>query len=164
MPDEKSDKEKKEVKPPVEKKLEEKKPVLPIPVEVNEIVRVWDGTRGEWYNARWAVFTVGEANLFAAIDINSAGTISVASGRAGKRMLITSITLTVSAECDLTLRSSYGAISGVMDFGGSDEPRGMALNLGNFYIELPAGSGFSISVSTEETAIHVGGLVTYVLR
>lgn len=132
-------------------------PEIPEPVRINEKVEVYDPDRGEWFDARWTIFSAGEYNYHAAIDIDAAGAYVIAPGHPGRRMLITSITLTVSEECNI----AFPGISGSMDFGGENEPRGMTLNLGNFYIELPEGSSFSISVSED---VHVGGLVTYVLR
>jgi hypothetical protein len=79
---------------------------------------------------------------------------------AGKKISITNIALTVSGETNITLKSGTTAISGAMDFGGTDEPRGMTQGLGEYPLQTTPGEAFVMSSSL---AVQVSGYVTYYL-
>lgn len=63
---------------------------------------------------------------------------------AGKKIKVTNLVLTVAGEVNLTFESHETAISGAMDFGGTDEPRGMVINFGDSPMETVAGEAFKI--------------------
>lgn len=77
---------------------------------------------------------------------------------AGKKIKITNLMLTVAGEVNLTLESHETAISGAMDFGGTDEPRGMVCNFGDFPLETVVGEAFKI-LSVGD--VQVSGYVNY---
>lgn len=96
--------------------------------------------------------------LNAVINFATAATHSIIAAVSGKKIKITNIMLTVAGETNLTLKSSTTAISGALDFGGTDEPRGMAHHLGDHPLETLTGNAFQI---TSSGAVQVSGYVTY---
>ncbi len=76
----------------------------------------------------------------------------------GKKIKIVNIFFTVFAEVNLTFESHETAISGAMDFGGTNEPRGMVCPLDKFPMETVAGEAFKILAST---AVQVSGYCNY---
>jgi hypothetical protein len=109
---------------------------------------------------------IGEVNvvgrehevLQAAISFAAAANNCIVSPVTGKKIKIVNIMFTVAGEVNLTLRSGTTARSGALDFGGTDEPRGMVHHLGDFPLETASGEGFCILAST---AVQVSGYVTY---
>jgi hypothetical protein len=138
---------------------QETKTERPEPVKINETVQVWSEEDSDFYTARWNIFSVGVDNRVAPIDISAAGTYVIIPSSMGWKIRITSITFTVSDECNITLTSSQGNISGAMDFGGENEPRGMAGALGGGFIDTGIGEQILITVDSD---VHVGGFMTYV--
>lgn len=94
----------------------------------------------------------------AKIDFNTAATHSIITAVAGKKIKIANIMLTVAGETNLTFKTGTTAITGALDFGGTDEPRGMAHNFGDFPLATVAGDAFQI---TSSGAVQVSGYVTY---
>jgi hypothetical protein len=93
----------------------------------------------------------------AVIDFSTAANHTIAAGVAGKEIHITNITLTVAGETNLTFKSGTTAISGAMDFGGTNEPRGISDHLGCCPLKTTAGEAFVI---TSSEAVQVSGYVT----
>jgi hypothetical protein len=93
----------------------------------------------------------------AVIDFATAANHTVVAAVAGKVIHITNITLTVAGETNLTLKSGTTAMSGAMDFGGTDEPRGVSDHLGCCPLKTVAGEAFVI---TSSAAVQVSGYVT----
>lgn len=144
-----------------EEEPEEEEAGIPKRVKLNEMVDVYDEKRTRWYTAKWSLFEAGEDIEYSPISISVAGTYNIVGGIQGRRIIITSITLTVDGECFITLSSSYGNISGAMPFGAAGQPMGMAAGTGAYFIPLQEGAGFNITVSAD---VNVGGFVTYVRR
>ena len=96
--------------------------------------------------------------LQAAISFAAAANNCIVALVAGKKIKIVNIMLTVAGEINLTLRSGTTPLSGALDFGGTDEPRGMVHHFGNFPLETASGESFCILCST---AVQVSGYVTY---
>ena len=100
----------------------------------------------------------GQTVLNKAITFATAATHEIIAAVAGKKIKIANLMLTVSGETNLTLKSNTTAISGPLDFGGTDEPRGMVQNFGNFPLETVAGEAFNI---TSSGAVQLSGYATY---
>lgn len=96
--------------------------------------------------------------LQADIAVAGAGHTEVVALVAGKKIKITNMAFTVDAEANVTFESATTAISGAMDFGGTDEPRGMVQHFGDFPMETVAGEAFQILTVG---AGKVNGYVTY---
>lgn len=76
----------------------------------------------------------------------------------GKTIKIVNIMFTVDDEVNITFESHETAISGAMDFGGADEPRGMVHHFGDHPLEMIVGEAFKISTVG---AGLLNGYVTY---
>lgn len=96
--------------------------------------------------------------LQAVINFAAAANNCVISPVTGKKIKIVNIMLTVAGEINLTLRSGTTGLSGALDFGGTDEPRGVVHHFGDAPLETASGEGFCILCST---AVQVSGYVTY---
>lgn len=106
------------------------------------------------------VFTDDKSKTVLQADISFAAAANncIVSPVTGKKIKLCNIMLTVAGEVNLTLRSGTTALSGALDLGGTDEPRGMVHNFGDFPLETASGEGFCILSST---AVQVSGYVTY---
>lgn len=93
----------------------------------------------------------------AVINFSTTANHTIAAAVAGKEIHITNITFTVGGETNLTFKSDTTAISGAMDFGGTDEPRGISDHLGCCPLKTTAGEAFVI---TSSAAVQVSGYVT----
>jgi hypothetical protein len=93
----------------------------------------------------------------AVINFSTAANHTIAAAVADKEIHITNITFTVGGETNLTFKSDTTAISGAMDFGGTDEPRGISDHLGCCPLKTTAGEAFVI---TSSAAVQVSGYVT----
>lgn len=93
----------------------------------------------------------------AVIDFSTAANHTVAAAVAGQEIHITNLTLTVGGETNLTFKSGTTAMSGAMDFGGTNEPRGISDHLGCCPLKTTAGEAFVI---TSSAAVQVSGYVT----
>ena len=100
------------------------------------------------------------AILKAKIDISTAADIEVIAAVATRKISISSIVFTVAGETNITLKSGATAISGAMDFGGTNEPMGMSHGMGDMPLQTVAGEAFVISNSI---AVQVSGWITYFL-
>jgi hypothetical protein len=98
-----------------------------------------------------------QAITSAKIDFSTAASHTIVAGQAGKKIKISSLMLTVGGETNITLKSGTTAFTGAMDFGGTDEPRGMVDNHGYIPYELGTGEAFVIQSSA---AVQVSGYVT----
>ena len=96
----------------------------------------------------------------AAINLAGAGSQFVVSARSDYTLYIGAIVLTVSGETNITFGFGVHGSSGSMDLGGSDEPRGIVIAMGNS--PAPCGSG-SFTVTSDGADAAVGGFVTYFL-
>ncbi len=96
--------------------------------------------------------------LNAVINISGAGPHTIVTPPSGKKIKITNIMFTVSGDVDVIFYSDTTAISGVMLFGGTDEPRGMVHHFGDFPLETVADKPFKIGGSA---SIDIDGYVTY---
>jgi hypothetical protein len=98
--------------------------------------------------------------LTAKISLTAAGTQTIVSAPGRFLLFIASIVLTVSGETNISFSFGVFGASGSLDLGGSDEPRGIVIALGDS--PAPCGkSGFSITSSG--AAVAVGGFCTYYL-
>jgi hypothetical protein len=96
----------------------------------------------------------------AGISISGAGSQLVISARSDYALYIASIVLTANDETDITFGFGQFGFSGPMSFGGTDEPRGIVIALGNS--PIPCGSG-SFLVTSDGANANVGGFVSYYL-
>lgn len=94
----------------------------------------------------------------AVINIATAATHTIVAAVSGKKISIVALVFTVAGEVNVTLQSNATAISGAMDFGGTDEPRGIAQVNGNYPLQTNTGEAFKMTLSA---AIQVSGYVTY---
>jgi len=93
----------------------------------------------------------------AKIDFADAGDHTVVAGIAGQKIKITSLVWTVGGETNITLLDGATEITGPMDFGGTDEPRGIVITQGFLPYELTEGAAFVINSSL---AVQVSGYVS----
>ena len=93
----------------------------------------------------------------AAIDFATSGDHVIVAGVAGQQIKITSMIFTVGGETNITLMNGATPITGPMDFGGTDEPRGMVHTQGFLPYELDVGAALGINSSN---AVQVSGCVT----
>ncbi|MBA7495949.1 hypothetical protein ES702_06545 [subsurface metagenome] len=96
--------------------------------------------------------------LQAKIDFHTAEAFEIVTAVTDKKIKITNLMLTVAGETNLTFQSDANELSGDMDFGGTDEPRGMVHNFGDHPLETVAGEAFKIKSSI---GVQVSGYVTY---
>ncbi len=93
---------------------------------------------------------------YAEIDFNTAATHIIAAGVAGQKIHISCIVFTVGGETNLKFIDGATDITGLMDFGGADEPRGMVACHGQIALTMSTGNDFKISSSA---AVQVSGYV-----
>lgn len=79
----------------------------------------------------------------------------------GFLICIGALAFTVGGDTNITLKSFETPISGAMDFGGENEPRGMTHGLGDHPLKTAAGEGFFME---SEIDVQVSGYVTYHLE
>ncbi len=75
-----------------------------------------------------------------------------------KKLCIVNIAFTVDAEADIYLNSDANHMSGPMDFGAANEPRGFVSNHGNFPLKTIVGEAFKIE---SDTTARISGYVVY---
>lgn len=97
----------------------------------------------------------------AKISFSSPGSQFIVTARGDYSLYIATIVLTVSGECDITFSFGTAGSSGSMDFGGSDEPRGIVIAMGNS--PTPCGSGSFMITATSDESVLIGGYVSYYL-
>ena len=93
----------------------------------------------------------------AKIDFSGSGDNTIVTGQAGKQIKLASLVFTVGGETNITLKAGAVAITGPMDFGGTNEPRGVVDTHGYCALELAVGQSFVINSSA---AVQVSGYVT----
>ena len=93
----------------------------------------------------------------AAINCAALGDNIIVAGVAGQQIKITGLIFTVGGETNLKLMAGAVDLTGPMDFGGADEPRGIVDSQGFLPLELPAGESFIVNLSI---AVQVSGYVT----
>lgn len=96
--------------------------------------------------------------IVAKIDFSTAATHEVVAAVTAKKIKITNLMLTVGGDTNLTFQSDSNELSGDMDFGGTNEPRGMVHSFGEHPLETVSGEAFKIKSSG---AFQVSGYVTY---
>jgi hypothetical protein len=92
------------------------------------------------------------------ISINGPGTWPVISKSPGFLTFVATIALTVSDETNIVLTFGVFGASGSMDFGGTDEPRGIVIPMGES--PAPCGEG-GFTITSDGAAATIGGLVVY---
>jgi len=75
-----------------------------------------------------------------------------------KKICIVNLAFTVDAEADIYLNSDANHMSGAMDFGGTNEPKGFVANHGNFPLKTAVGEAFKIE---SDTTAWINGYVVY---
>lgn len=100
----------------------------------------------------------GQTMLKAVINDSDGGNVLSITAVPNKKHKITTIVLTVAGATNITFLTAATALSGPMDFGGTDEPRGMVTNHGNFPLECATNEAFNI---TSSAAVQVSGYVIY---
>lgn len=97
----------------------------------------------------------------ASISLSTAGTQIIVPTPGRFTLFIATIVLTVSGETNISFGFGVFGNSGSMDLGGTDEPRGMVIAMGDS--PAPCGqSGFTLTSNGVDVA--VGGFVTYYLE
>lgn len=94
----------------------------------------------------------------AEIDISGTSPNDIIAVDGTKSHHICSIMFTVDAQTDVTLHDDGAVTSGPMDFGGTDEPRGMTHNFGIAPLVCGAGKKFQITLGAD---VNVHGIATY---
>lgn len=94
----------------------------------------------------------------AAITENTAANNEIIAAVAGKQICIVNLAFTVAAEADIYLNSAANHMSGSMDFGAANEPRGFVANHGDFPLKTVAGEAFNIE---SDTVAQISGYVIY---
>lgn len=128
----------------------------PLQVETRDRASIYNAVLNEWFEGWQAVFRPSAS--YKAINIASATTHTIIPGVSGKRIRIVSLFFTVAGEVNVTLLDGSTSISGLMDFGGTSEPRGIVIPFPYSPLELGAGNAFEIGLSA---AVQVSGTVCY---
>jgi len=97
----------------------------------------------------------------AVINKATAATHELIAAVSGSKISIVSLALTVGGEVNITFLSKATALSGAMDFGGTDEPRGMTHHFGDCPLQTAEGEAFNMTLSA---AVQVSGMITYYLE
>lgn len=100
-----------------------------------------------------------EGNVSISVPINFKATLTqtVVTGAAGVTINITSIMFTVGGETNITLNDGTSDLTGPMDFGGTDEPRGMVHPASFLPLTITTGRSFIINSSLD---VQVSGFIT----
>ena len=93
-----------------------------------------------------------------AISENTIANNEIIAAVAGKKICIVNLAFTVDAEANIYLNSDANHMSGPMDFGATNEPRGFVSNHGNFPLKTVAGEAFKIE---SDTTARIAGYVVY---
>ena len=89
---------------------------------------------------------------------NTGANVQVIALVATKKICIVNIAFTVDAEADIYLNSDANHMTGAMDFGGTNEPKGFVANHGNFPLKTAVGEAFKIE---SNTSARIAGYVIY---
>ena len=96
--------------------------------------------------------------LPAKIDIATAADHTIIAGSAGQKIHVVNLMFTVVGEVNIILKSGANELTGPMDFGGTDEPRGAVTPLGLGPLVCNSGEAFVINLNSD---IQTSGFVTY---
>jgi len=94
----------------------------------------------------------------AKIDSAAGGDILTISPTGSNKIKVVNVVLTVGGETNIRYYDGGTEMTGPMDFGGANEPRGMVAHHGNFPLCTSGGSAFKINSSE---AVQVSGYVIY---
>lgn len=94
----------------------------------------------------------------AEISLDDAGTEIIILPNPNFYLYIATIVLTVDGETNLSFGFGVFGETGAMDLGGSDEPRGMVMAMGNSPTSCGTGS---FRITSDGAAVHVAGFVSY---
>jgi len=94
----------------------------------------------------------------AAFHKNSSGDNIIITGSAGTQIKVCFIMFTVAADVNVKFISGTTDLTGVMDFGGTDEPRGMVAPHGPAPLVCGVAEDFIINLSG---AVYIDGYCTY---
>lgn len=100
-----------------------------------------------------------EAHASVAVPINfkATKTQTIVTGAAGVTINLTSVMFTVGGASNITFNDGVADLTGPMDFGGADEPRGMVHPSGFLPLTITTGRSFIINSSEE---VQVSGFIT----
>lgn len=101
----------------------------------------------------------GQTMLYAAINTAAAGPTALIAAAADLKHHVTMIVLTVAGDTDITFSTAATLLTGAMAFGGTDEPRGMVANHGNF--PLVGGTNEAFNITNSGSILITGYLVYY---
>jgi len=93
----------------------------------------------------------------AVINFATSGNHTIVTGVAGSVIKITKLMFTVGGETNITFYGGAVALTGPMDFGGTDEPRGIVDTQGFLPYEVAEGESFIMNSSG---AVQVSGYLT----
>jgi hypothetical protein len=94
----------------------------------------------------------------AGINLAAPGSVQIAGAVAGKRTFVSFITFTVDGDTSITIGFGTMGSTGPMDFGDTDEPRGIVMNFG----DSPAPCGLGGCVLTSDGAgVAVHGFAVF---
>ncbi|MBA7704691.1 hypothetical protein ES703_113509 [subsurface metagenome] len=94
----------------------------------------------------------------AVINENTIANNEVVALVAAHKICIVNLAFTVDAEANISLNTNDVPITGLMDFGAANEPRGFVSNHGNFPLKTLLGEAFKIQSST---TARIAGYVIY---
>ena len=94
----------------------------------------------------------------AAIGLSAIGRKTIIQGRPGEEINVSFLMFTVAGEVNITFYDGNKPISGAMDFGGDDEPRGAVMDHSRSPIKISPGKSFGMYASTTQA---VNGYCTY---
>lgn len=95
------------------------------------------------------------------IDISASGDATIVAAQPLLKISVVNIAFTVAGETNLTWKSGSTSISGAMDFGGINEPRGLTHSLGSYPLQTAVGEALILNSSD---AVQVSGYITYYLE
>jgi len=127
---------------------------------VNDAIAATGGTGTLSAKLRSISQTLGTKKTFltAKIDIATIATHDIIAAAGGLSHHICAIVFTVDGEVNIELEDATGVLSGPMDFGGTDEPRGMSIAHETIPLKCHVGEAFSITLDAAE---QVSGYITY---
>lgn len=101
----------------------------------------------------------GQTMEYAVINTAAPGPTALIAAAPGLKHHITMIVLTVGGDTSITFSTAATPMTGAMAFGGTDEPRGMVANHGNF--PLVGGTNEAFNIANSGSVLITGYLVYY---
>ena len=138
----------------------------PVPEKVSatrEQAKKWKGTAGSLAK-RTAMPSKSKVPRWkrilkmAGINASAIGIQTVVQAVFGENIYLSHITFTVGGEMNVTFYDGAFPMTGPMDFGGADEPRGAVMDHGRSPILCSMGEPFRIGIDANE---QISGYVTY---